>query len=155
MACKGLRPSPQPLMPSVSIMCVLRVNGLRLNPERLLARISIEPFNHFRKDELIFKKSKRVKRKYKYSGITFAVSDATWKHLDKQIEDAILFIKKHSHDLLIISKYKTVTDICFDFPLDQYKSKNNISIQSVYYPNDFIKSCSKYNISIETSIYST
>ena len=89
---------------------------------------------------------------FKMNRISFDVSKADWYDLDKQIDEALLFLRKYFHELLEIYSSINVYQKYLSFPILS-RIDEDIKNQNVYFPIDIIEVAGQLKLGIQTSIY--
>jgi hypothetical protein len=126
--------------------CVLRISGRTFDPDIFLSKSRMKPDRTFHKGE-----DRPLGKKVKESGFTVLVSDAEGDNFEKQIDDAIIFLRKNKSELLKLKRYKSL-DALMDFGVFERCSKN-IYAWSHFIKNDFFKEIALYPIDVEISHY--
>ena len=124
--------------------CVLRASGAKFLPAEFLARSSFSPCNVFHSGE-----PRNRASVWNTSGFTVEVSAASGEEFDKQIEDALAFLHRHSDELNLLANMNELEDLRLDFGV----SRKHGFLQSSYLPPELVRLAGKLNIGIEISIY--
>ncbi|QNF33437.1 hypothetical protein HUW51_12165 [Adhaeribacter swui] len=133
-------------------MCVLRISGQNLNVEKLILLIDQKPVSIYRKGEP-YLKSKPNGRKNKTSGINYNVSNASFDDLEKQIKDAIKFIKKYKAQIAEVTFDELVDGSTLDFGIDLRIGYQNVAIQADSFPSELLKLLGELNIDLGFTLY--
>jgi len=118
-------------------MCVLRVSGKKFNPAKYLATSSLKPYSMFRSG----------------GGFNVDVSRSSWENLAGQVDDAIVFLKKHRRTLARLRSIPEVEDIRLDFPLDLRIDRKEVLVQFDYFPAALVSLAGALGCGLELSIY--
>lgn len=132
-------------------MCVLRVSGRKLEPERFLARSTLKPYSVFRMGEPVVKS--RPDRVYEASGFKVDVSRSSWDSLEGQVMDAVAFLKKHKQTLTQLQLSPEVEDIRLDFSIDLRVDRRKVFAQFDYFPPALVSLAGALGFGLELSIY--
>lgn len=131
--------------------CVLSIYGRKLDIDALISNCKLEPYQKYYKGRST---SESEASRLPYSYFTLLVSKGGFNELDKQINDAILFLKKNKRKLLQISLTKEVDEAGLIFSIKSTVYDNHNFVQSSYFPKDLLKIVSDLGIGIQLSVYS-
>jgi hypothetical protein len=129
--------------------CVLRVSGAELSIDKLLRNISLPPDNVYRKGELKFPASKPNDKRHVDSGASFLVSDAGFKELRIQIEDAVLFLENHQKEIEQMRRHAGVEGISLDFGIES----REVMGQFEQFPAKLLRLAGNLDVDLEISLY--
>ncbi|HEY0379456.1 MAG TPA: hypothetical protein VGC87_21240 [Pyrinomonadaceae bacterium] len=124
--------------------CVLRAAGDGFQVEKFLETCTLSPCNVFRKGE-----RKSRDRVWDTSGITVVVSDASGDEPDRQVREAVSFLKAHRDELARLRAFDGVTEMGLDFGLNR---KNGFA-QYIRFPAELTAIAGELRMGIEVSIY--
>lgn len=93
--------------------CVLRTYGSEFHVDRFLQGSSLTPYEIYRKGELRATKQEA----HDSSGLKVEVSTAEFEDLQKQVADAIAFLKTYRQELERLRSYPGVEGASLDFAL--------------------------------------
>lgn len=93
--------------------CVLRAYGSEFQVDRFLEGSSLTPYEIYRKGELRSTKQEM----HDGSGLKIEVSTAEFEDLQKQVADAIAFLKNNRKELEKLCSYPGVEGASLDFAL--------------------------------------
>lgn len=134
----------------IVMTCILRINGKTLDIQALLDTLEIEPYQWWKKGDLLSNDGLRTGT-FKYSGAKFDVSEADMDKFDLQLEDAIFFLTKNKADISKIVTFTGVEDVILDFAIaigDTFTHTDKLS------PN-FLGIVGNLGISVTLSHYPT
>ena len=94
---------------------MLRGGGEHFDVDLFLQGCDIEPYNIWRKGELVFPNSPSFDRRNHSSGISFCVSDADFLELDKQYSDAMEWFTEFQAEISMLVKFAGVERVTVDF----------------------------------------
>ena len=124
--------------------CVLRICGKRsFNIDKFDFGLQLKPTTIHRKGEYDFRKLKIEK-----SQLIYTVSNADHSELNKQIQDAIIFLKKNQTYLESILLIKSIENTALDFSFNSRIDQKKVAIQYDYFPSELIRLAGNLNISI-------
>src|SRR5262245_38356794 len=126
-------------------MCVLRVHGDELVPERFLETSSLAPYSVFNRGDRRFKVGNAV---YETSGFKVDVSFADWKDRQGQFADAIEFLRRNATELRRLMSWPGVEEVILDFPFEATGFATFIRC-----PLELAREASGIGIQLEFSIY--
>lgn len=129
--------------------CVLRANGEDFGVDEFLEQTSLSPCHTYRKGQPKSPSQKRGKV-WSSSGLNINVSDAEFSDLQGQIQDAMVFLKKHKQAIRNLCEYEGVENVCLDFGIEQ---RENAKIQFEYFPPALITLAGRLGLGIEISFY--
>lgn len=115
----------------------------------------LKPYKIYRKGELPeFPKNKSKKTPYKENGCYFDASKADFDNLDKQISDAIRFLKKNFKHFEVLPEYgfKKTDKPTLDFGIESRMNRNTV-VQCDLFPSDLLLLCGQLGFGIELSQY--
>lgn len=123
--------------------CILRICGKKtLNVDTFVSSLHLKPSLVYRKGEYL--KNNKIEEPQ----LIFEVSNADTSNLEKQIKDAIKFLKAHQKDLFKVCEVNTIRTIALDFNFNSRIDKEKVAIQYDYFPSELIKLAGNLNISI-------
>src|ERR1035438_4137321 len=94
--------------------CVMRVSGLDLDIDKLLATVALKPQIIFRKGQSRLN-SKPEGPLSARSGATFDVSHADFSQLDQQVKEALFFLETNEEQLFRFKGFPGVDGLTLDF----------------------------------------
>ena len=130
--------------------CVLRVSSLTDNVEALLDVSRLKACAIFRKGEPRIAGSSVTNC---VSGFNVVVSNADGAAMDKQVRDAVRFLKRHKERLQRLKRHKEFGGMSLDFGL--WMPGEDVICRSYTCPATLIELAGKLKIEIEISLYST
>jgi hypothetical protein len=128
--------------------CMLRIAGVKLDIDRLLAAVPLKPTMSYRKGEPCRKTEPRGRRN-KYSGAGFLVSDADFDQFDEQKKDAIAFLKAKKAVIRKIMRWPGVDGGGLDFGI----KRRDVFVACDYFPEELVRLAGGLGLSIELSQY--
>jgi hypothetical protein len=129
--------------------CVLRANGENFRVDEFLEQTSLIPCHTYRKGH-VKSPGQNAGKIRSSSGLNINVSDAEFSDLQGQIQDAIVFLKKHNRAIKNLCGYEGVEQVCLDFGIEQRKKA---IIQYEYFPPALITLAGRLGLGIEISFY--
>lgn len=129
--------------------CVLRAKGEDFRVDEFLQQTSLIPCHTYRKGQPKSPSQKHGKV-WSSSGLNINVSDAEFSDLQGQIQDAIVFLKKHKQAVKKLCQYDGVEDVRLDFGSVQ---REKAIIQFEYFPPALITLAGRLGLGIEISFY--
>lgn len=132
--------------------CVLRITGNNLDVDKFMKNSHLKPYRVDRKGQSIIKSAPKSK-KANSSAFHFDVSHADFSALDKQIKDAINFLKKNKKYLKVIKRNRTVDSALLDFAITSRMKSKGTFVQCDFFPAELLKLAGELNIGIELSQY--
>ena len=124
--------------------CVLRASGVKFLPLEFLAGSSLNACNVFSIGERRGRLSV-----WQTSGFTVEVSSASGEELEEQIKDAIMFLHQYRGELNRLADVQELEDLSLDFGV----SRQDVFVQSNYFPPELLKIAGSLRIGIEISFY--
>jgi hypothetical protein len=129
--------------------CVLRVWGVDFDVDTFMASCKLEPSKVFRKGELRFPVSQPDGPRRNRSGVNFEVSSADFSELALQIEDALIFVRRHAESISELRAFPGVEDVTIDFGADIHPP----GWCSFNFSSEVLLAVGKLGISLELSVY--
>jgi len=128
-------------------MCVLKVHSDTDSFKSFEKKTNIPSVKSSEKGELCG--INKVRTDYK---ISFSVSDKEWDDFEGQVEDTIIFLRKHFDELEQLFKTHSVTSAYLDFPLYS-RLDRNIANQNDHLPKELVQLAGNLSLGIEMAIY--
>ena len=123
--------------------CILRICGKKtFNIDTFLSSLQLKPSVIHRKGDY----SRKIK--IVEPQLIFDVSNAETSDLEKQIKDAIKFLKAHQKELGKACSIKTIRTMALDFNFNSRIDQKKVAIQYDYFPSELIKLAGNLNLSI-------
>ncbi len=123
--------------------CILRICGKKtFDVDTFLSCLPLKPSVIYRKGEYL------KKNKIEEPQLIFDVSNADTSKLDKQVKDAIKFLKTHQKELVQVSSIKTIRAMALDFSFNSRIDQKKAAFQYDYFPSELIKLAGNLNLSI-------
>ena len=132
-------------------MCVLRACGRTLDIDAFLSKSRMKPCVIWHRGEPHWAHKPEGPKKNN-SGANFAVSNASWKQLNRQTAQAVRFLKKHRNDIKRLSKMPGISTFCLDFPVDT-RFGPKVCVQGETFPAELVKLSGSLGLAIWVSIY--
>jgi hypothetical protein len=126
---------------------MLRISGVKLDIDRLLAAIPLQSTMSYRRGEPS-RKSKPRGEKHKRSGAGFLVSDADFDQFDQQKKDAIAFLKTKNAVIRKIMRWPGVDGGELDFGI----WRRDV-VQCDYFPAQLVSLAGKLSLDIGLTQY--
>lgn len=133
-------------------MCVLRVIGLKFDPQRAVASSTLEPYSVYRVGDPQYPSLPEGPKHY-WSGFKVEVSDGSRENLSDQVPDAIAFLKKHRRALAKLQRTRGIEDIRLDFAVDLRIDRKKTLAQFDYFPPKLVALAGAVGCGLEISIY--
>ncbi len=124
--------------------CVLRASGDRFLPHEFLARSSFNACNVF-----LIGEPRGSASVWSTSGFTVEVSAASGEELEKQIADAIVFLRQYRAELNRLADVDGLEDVRLDFGVN----RKSVFVQTSYLPPELLLLAGELKVGIEISIY--
>lgn len=131
-------------------MCVLKVHSANDSFKSFATQTNIPICSTHEKGDFRNKTKKIIHEDY---GISFDVSDRAWDDLDGQIDDAIIFLEKHSRELETLLSTHDISSAYLDFPVYSRLDEKIVN-QNDHLPKELIVLAGKLSLGIEMAIYS-
>lgn len=134
--------------------CYLRVYGEKFDVDAFQAEHDVEFSTVHRRGEPEYPKTKPDGPKKTTSGFNVMVSDAEQDNIDRQIDDAIAFLK-NKHNIGLVNKLVACEGVEWaglDFGL-VLKDPKKFPVQFYNFPAELTKQAGKLNLCLEMSIY--
>ena len=128
--------------------CILRVFGERLDIDKLISTVSMEPDHVWHKGEPRYKSSPEGD-KIIYSGAFFYASDADMEEPQIQIEEATEYLNNNLEAIKDMTKFSGVEEVILDFGIEL----RDVAIHSDYLTPALVKVAGEAGIGIELSHY--
>lgn len=127
--------------------CVLRAGGTDFDVDRYLARVHLPGVCRvFRKDTRDWPSQRRL---HEGSGLNLVVSDAEFTEVDRQIEEALHYLKVHTNALRLLTGFPGVLDVVLDFGIED----RDVGAQADYFPPELLRALSDLYIGLVVSRY--
>ncbi len=130
--------------------CVLSIAGKNLDIDDFILKSRLKGFVKRYKDESL--KSKSNKQGKQYSFISTTISEAELDNYEKQVSDAITYLKKSKKKLALISSTKEIDYATINFMISLKSVSDKYFAQYVYLPKELTILCGSLNLGIEVSI---
>jgi hypothetical protein len=95
--------------------CIPRAGGENFEVEKFIEQNRMKPDSFWKKGGRRFSNSTTNFKLNETSGIRILVSEADFSELPQQIEDAILFFKKHKSEIAKLTLFQGVEGVDLDF----------------------------------------
>ena len=131
--------------------CVLRVSGKNFDVDSYLQESKLKVISVYYEGKPRME-SKLDSKKNEKSGFNIGVSEGDFNDLDKQIKDAIQFLKENSDKLNKLNDFLiNIKDsgICLDFGI----KKRNTVVQSNSFPSELLTLAGDLGLDIELTQY--
>jgi hypothetical protein len=132
--------------------CILSIGGKNFAVDEFIEKTRLKPYKKSYKGQPRFK-TKPDGEKLPYSFISMEASNADFEDLNKQITDAIRFLKRNKEKLAQISATKGIEFSVLDFGIYLRIDKKKVLCQSDTFPNKLLKLAVDLGLDIELSIY--
>jgi CheY-like chemotaxis protein len=131
---------------------VLHVRGEHLDPDALLAGLSLQPYSVFRKGDPVSPGSTRNQRQHQFGGFKCDVSQADGV-LTEEVADAIVFLTRHFDDLARLRDLPAVEEMWLDF--GHYLRIDGVRVIGQFdrLPPELLRLAGELRIGIELSLY--
>ncbi|GHF69223.1 hypothetical protein [Deinococcus ficus] len=127
--------------------CVLRAAGTDFDVDGSIARVQLPDI--FR----IYRKGTRNRPSqpgsHEASGLNVVVSDAEFTEVDRQIEEALHYLKVHTDALRLLAGFPRVLGVVLDFGIED----RDVGAQADYFPPDLLRALGDLNIGLVVSRY--
>ena len=134
-------------------MCLLRVTGRNLDPDRVLASSEhLAPCKVFRRGEPR-SLSRPDGKQHAVSGFSVEVSRSSRSDLVGQVRDAVAFLKEHEVALARLHSTPGVEDMRLDFPVDLRIDRESVFAQFDFLPSELVSLAGALGLGLELSIY--
>jgi hypothetical protein len=127
----------------------MRVSGLDLDIDKLLATVALKPQIIFRKGQSRLN-SKPEGPLSARSGATFDVSHADFSQLDQQVKEALFFLETNEEQLFRFKGFPGLDGLTLDFGAHIDSERFSSSFK---FPNKLLLLAGSLNMSLELSIY--
>ena len=113
--------------------CVLRVWGVDLDIDGLLATVIMKPLAVFQKEKPRSEHVPHGKLCARF-GENFEISGADFSKLSEQVSDAVLFLKENREDLLKVRAFPGIEGMTIDFAanIDPERFRARLTFQMSY-----------------------
>lgn len=125
-------------------MCILRAIGKEFTVDEFLKESYLQPCLVYHKGERRLKDSL-----WKVNGFNVSVGEAELGDLEGQVQDAIVFLRRHKSELQNLQKYNGVDRVFLDFALVQ----ENASVFSTSLPAELLSLAGEIGIDIELTYF--
>jgi predicted kinase len=129
--------------------CVLSIAGKKLDIDAFILKSGLRGFVKKYKEENITSKSNQGKQ---YSFVSATISDADLNNFEKQVFDAIVYLKKNRKKLILIGKTKEIEYATINFLVSLKSVSDKYFAQYIYLPKELTILCGSLNIGIEVAI---
>ena len=129
--------------------CILSVYGSKLNIDTLILNSKLKPYKKYYKGNPISKSDTDLS----FSYFTVLVSKGGFYEFDKQIDEAIQFLKKNKKKILQISLVREVEGAGLIFSIKSTIDTKITFTQNSYFPKKLIKLASDLGIEIQLSVH--
>ena len=130
-------------------MCVLRVSGKYFDVDQFLRESPWVPRAIFRIGEPRVPTSQPDGPVSRQSGFNLNASNAEFSELQKQIDDAILFLRSNEKELVRLRDFPGVEGMCLDFGIEE----RDVPAQSEAFPPELLFLLSQMGISLAFTLY--
>jgi len=130
--------------------CILRVVSSSTDVESLIKASGLRPYKVYREGEPLVPVRKLVN---KYSGFNIHVSIADGSSLDRQVRDAIRFLKRHSAGLGRLKRHRKFEEMTLDFGLWRGTDETEPLARFCRLPAILIELAGRHGIALELSFY--
>lgn len=124
--------------------CLLRVCGKEFVVDDFTCKSELPFYAIWRQGE-----PKTKTRMHTHSGFSLVVSDAAFDNPKQQIEDAIVFLRKHEKQLKSLQSIVEVEDMFLDFGIEEREA----AIQCDHFPAQLLKLAGDLGLDLEVSRY--
>jgi len=132
--------------------CILTISGENLDVEEFIQKTGLQPYKKFIKGEPTIR-TKPEGKKHPFSGLSLEASGADFNQLEKQIEDAIKFLKLNKGKLRQISATKEVDFATLDFGIELRIDFESVVYQFEHFPSELLKLAGELEIGLDISLY--
>jgi hypothetical protein len=133
--------------------CTLRAGGVNFDVDSFLATSSLTPCAVFRRGKPKFPASNPKGRISETSCFNVGVSDAEFGDEKSQTRDALIFLKKHKHELKRLAEFPGVEGVQLDFAV--HIDIPNVFTQSYCLPPNLLLQMGRLGIEMCISCYAT
>ena len=130
--------------------CVLSITGKNLDIDDFILKSGLKGFVKRYKDEKL--KSKSLKPGKQYSFVSATISEAELGNYEKQVSDAIVYLKKNKKKLALISSTREIDYATINFMISLKSVSDKYFAQYIYLPKELTILCGSLNLGIEVSI---
>ena len=127
-------------------MCVLRASGEKFDVDEFLRSSSLKPCAVHRRSEA------GPRGAHEASGLSIAVSGASWSNLAAQVADAERFIATHAKEIRDLVGFRGVEEVTLDFPLD-LRVGAGVAAQFDRFPPSLVRAAGELGLGLELSLY--
>lgn len=130
--------------------CVLSIAGKNLDIDDFILKSGLKGFVKRYKDENL--KSKSNTQGKQYSFVSATISEAELGNYEKQVSDAIVYLKKNKKKLALISSTKEIDYATINFMISLKSVSDKYFAQYIYLPKELTILCGNLNLGIEVAI---
>ena len=126
---------------------ILRVGGENFDVDVSLQQSTLAPCKVFRRGKPKCVGSKQLSNK---SGFNLEVSEADFNDFEKQIKNAVEFLKSNEEAISKLTEWIGVESMSLDFGVSRDES---FAFQSITFPNQLLKLAGNLGVDIEATLY--
>lgn len=130
--------------------CVLRIAGKKLDIDDFILRSGLKGYVKKYKEENL--KSKSSNQGKQYSFVSATISEAELDNYEKQVSDAIIYLKKNKKKLALINTTKEIDYATINFMISLKSVSDKYFAQYIYLPKELTILCGSLNLGIELEI---
>lgn len=132
--------------------CVLRFTGDNFDVDGFLEHTGLQPYLKFKKGDPIW----NGKNQYTYNGCSFDLSEDDFENLQKQIEEAIKFLKENFDKLRMAYDFNLIEEDGqeIDFGIN-LRASEVVVMQTDSFPPELLRLAGQLGCSITLSQYNT
>lgn len=132
--------------------CILSLLGEDFDIDRFNELCGIDGFEFKIKGEPIGPPA-TSQRTRKYNRLTLMVSDAGLDEFDRQIHEAVEFLRYNLHKLTIIPSFPGIDYAVLSFGVDSTLGRPNALSQTLRFPYRLVQLCTAIGVEIELAFY--
>lgn len=125
--------------------CLFRATGLNFNVDDFLSHSCLVPDSIWCKGEL-----RTGDKVHQTSGFSLVASEVGFDNLPKQVQDAIIFLKRNEQQIHKLQLFSGEVEMYLDFAIEN----RNAAAQYDQFPADLLRLAGNLKIGIEISLYS-
>ena len=130
--------------------CVLRIAGKNLDIDDFILRSGLKGFAKKYKEGTLKSKSNLLGKQYSFVSTT--ISEAGLSSAEKQVSDAIAYLKKNKKKLALINSTREIDYATINFMINLKSVSDNYFAQYIYLPKELTVLCGSLNLGIEVAI---
>jgi hypothetical protein len=129
--------------------CVLRASGIDFDADVFLKTFDyMKPCAIFKKGETRYPNSNPYGKKFDISGLNFSIGLEDHMNFNKQVDDAIDYLKKNESFIKSLVKFNGIDFVSLDFGVEEVTGWPTYT-----FPIELILAASRLNIALQISIY--